>query len=415
MKTIPAGSGEKMQYLVHDFNDNTIRFVLAYPGLADEQTLCHAMRDVVMGSDVLHASFDPGAVRSVWHVHETLADGDFFQTVRTTGDPAQEALRWALRPVKPQCKCQLYCTLVLGKKTSAMALCISHLCVDGSDARYLLFKLTEAYREGSVSIKKGRRDPEQLYSRLSKRELRTLMRSPATGIQSPFPFPTPEPGEKRMAHVIIPADVMERAHRRAKALGATTNDLLIAACYAAYAAMPEVDAQAPMSVMSMMDLRRHCPSGDSEGLSNLSGTLPTAFPDGMPADFHALVTEIARQTKREKDNPQAGLTGLPLIHRAARTLPMPLLIKAAGRVYGSVGIGLTNLGNIDCSSLALDGLIPTAGWFGGPLKKKPHMQVSAASFDGACTLTVVGQYTRQDEEHIQAFLARMQNAIAAFA
>lgn len=415
MKTIPAGSGEKMQYLVHDQNDNTIRFVLAYPGLADEQKLCRAMRAVVMGADVLHASFDPGIVHATWHVHETLADSDFFQVVRTAGDPAQEALRWALRPVKPQGKCQLYCTLVLGEETSALAFCISHLCADGSDARYLLFKLIEAYREGSVSIKNGRRDPEQLYSRLSKRELRTLMHSPATGIQSPYPFATTEPGEKRMANLIIPADVMERAHRRAKALGATTNDLLLAACYAAYAAAPGVDAQAPMSIMSMMDLRRHCPNGDSEGLSNLSGTLPTALSDGMPKDFHALVTEIARQTKREKDNPQAGLTGLPLIHRAARSLPMPLLIKAAGRAYGSVGIGLTNLGPLNGCGLALDGLSPTAGWFGGPLKKKPHMQVSAASFDGACTLTVVGQYTRQDEEHIQAFLARMQDAIAAFA
>ena len=30
---IPAGAGEIMQYIVHPFNDNTLRFALAYPAL----------------------------------------------------------------------------------------------------------------------------------------------------------------------------------------------------------------------------------------------------------------------------------------------------------------------------------------------------------------------------------------------
>ena len=73
----------------------------------------------------------------------------------------------------------------------------------------------------------------------------------------------------------IPADVMAAARRRAKAAGATVNDLLLTALYEAYAAMPGVDADAPMSVMSMIDLRRHCSDGESEGLGNMSGTFPT--------------------------------------------------------------------------------------------------------------------------------------------
>ena len=30
-----AGAGEKTQYIVHEFNDNTIRFVLRYPGIVE--------------------------------------------------------------------------------------------------------------------------------------------------------------------------------------------------------------------------------------------------------------------------------------------------------------------------------------------------------------------------------------------
>ena len=46
-KIRPAGGGERAQYLLRDYNDNTIRFVLHYPGLVDPDVLRKA---VVNGS-----------------------------------------------------------------------------------------------------------------------------------------------------------------------------------------------------------------------------------------------------------------------------------------------------------------------------------------------------------------------------
>lgn len=422
MSTFPAGTGEKMQYLVHECNDNTMRFILRYPGRIDADILRRAVHAVVMSVDVLHASFDPGVLRACWHCHDKLDEQDYFCLIPHADDPAEEAIRQSLLPVLPQGNAQLHCCLVQGDIVSAVAIRMSHLCMDGSDARYLLGKLAEAYalirKSGSAEglhIKNGSRAPEQLYQSMSKEEMRSLLKSPATGIKSPYPYPTEEAGTPQMVHRTIPSGVMDAARRRAKAGGATANDLLLSACYHAYAHTPGVDASAPLSVMSMMDLRRHCPTGDSEGLSNLSGALPTALPNGLPEDFEALLADIAQQTQHEKNDPHAGLVGIPLIHKATRTAPLRLLTRMAGGIYGSVGIGLTNLGNIRCEALALDGLTPTDGWFGGPLKKKPHMQVSAASFDGACTLTVAGQYTQEDAQSLQDFLERMAQAVEAFA
>lgn len=78
-------------------------------------------------------------------------------------------------------------------------------------------------------------------------------------------------------------------------------------------------------------------------------------------------------------------------------------------------VGLTNLGNLNCESLALGGLIPTGGIFGGPLKKKPGMQVSIISFDGECVLACYGQYTAADAVHIQNTLDVMVQEITAYA
>ena len=41
-RSVPAGTGEVMQYLVHDYNDNTIRFLLHYPVRLDPAALCAA-------------------------------------------------------------------------------------------------------------------------------------------------------------------------------------------------------------------------------------------------------------------------------------------------------------------------------------------------------------------------------------
>lgn len=422
METFPAATGEKMQYLVHDHNDTTLRFVLAYPGLIDAEILCRAVKAVVMSVDILHASFRPGLLRACWHCHSAIEDGDCFELIHTTGDPVQKAHALALQPVLPESQSQLHCSLVQSESTSALTVTMSHLCVDGSDARYLLGKLAEAYQlirktgcTDTLHIKNGDRSPELLYRSLDREAMRGLMKNPATGIKSPWPYATQAAGEPHMVHRTIPAQAMETARKRAKSAGATANDLLLAACYHAYAATPGVDARAPLSVMSMMDLRRHCPNGQSDGLSNLSGALPTSLPQGMPDDFDTLLAILADQTQREKNDPCAGLTGMPLIHKAVRTVPLRMLVKIAGGIYGSVGIGLTNLGNIRCDTLMLDGLIPTAGWFGGPLKKKPHMQISAASFDGACALAVIGQYTQQDAQALQDFLERMAQAVEAYA
>ena len=170
-----------------------------------------------------------------------------------------------------------------------------------------------------------------------------------------------------------------------------------------------------MSIMSMIDLRRHCRGGESEGLCNMSGTLPTILPQGIGTSFPATLSQIAQQTRAAKENPLAGLMGLPILHGVSKALPMGLLLASAGRIYGSMSLGLTNLGRLSGSNLKMGGMSPEKGLCGGPLKKKPGMQVSALSFDGTLTLCVWGEYTQPDKELIQSMLNRMALEITAYA
>lgn len=419
---IRAGTGEKMQYLVHEYNDNTIRFVLRYPAPLHADVLCRATRAVAESVDVLHASFVPGRMLAHWQIHDALADSDFFTALSVSGDPYDAALEEALLPVLPDARAQLHCTLFTGENACAIALRVSHLCADGADSKYLLGKLAEAYNSIAVhgdlrsfSVKNGSRAPEQVYQSLTRAQYRSLLRSPLSGIKTIYRFPSSEPGEKRITVRRLSAELMTQVHAHAKECGATLNDVLLAAAYRAYAALPQVDAHAPMSIMSMMDLRRHCPCGDSAGLANITGSLPTALSEGVTGDFQTTLAQITTQTHALKSDPLAGLTGMPLLHMAVRRTPFKLLLGVVSRVYSSMSMGMTNLGSLDSNVLTLEGTAPDLALMSGPLKKKPALQICVSSFYGECTLSVIGQYSAQDALAIADLLARLEAEMKSFA
>ena len=420
-KKIMAGAGEKFQSLGLEFNDSTIRFVLRYPGIIDPDILSAATRTIIQQVDILHGSFYNDAISAYWEIHEEYSESSYFQYIRTEGDPFVTAQSISLLPVCFDSKCQLRVCLVQNDTESVVAVNISHLCVDGGDGKYLLNKLAESYRlfaDGSdegLAVKNGQRAPEQIYQGLSLKEMASLIKMPGSDVKSEFRFVNDLPGRNRMVRVVIPAETMAAARKKAKTIGATANDILLTAVYRAYAELSYVDDNGPMSVMSMMDLRRHCADGESDGLSNMSGTFPTKLMEGVQGDFSHTLEQVAEQTRQMKEDPLAGMDSMPLIHGAVRTIPMKLLLMVAGKFYGSMALGLTNLGNMDCKALAMGEIIPTEGLFGGPLKKKPAMQISAASFDGSCSLCIVGQYTSEDAVMLQAFLDHMEEEITAYA
>lgn len=145
-KTISAGVGERLQYIAHRYNDNTIRFVLSYPGFLDPDTLCAAARAVIGSVDVLHASYAAKGRRSYWRVCTDYRISDFFALAECEGDPMKVAGSIALQPIEHTGSCQMQVTLINGSDGCAVVVRISHLVVDGSDGKYLLNKLAESYR-----------------------------------------------------------------------------------------------------------------------------------------------------------------------------------------------------------------------------------------------------------------------------
>ena len=162
------------------------------------------------------------------------------------------------------------------------------------------------------------------------------------------------------------------------------------------------------------NLRFHCNNNESSGLCNLTGPMSTELKQGADKGFEEILAEIVKQTKKEKENPIAGLHGMPLLHECTKKLPFPLLLKVAPKVYGNFSIGMTNLGNLESAELALPGCVTKHCIFAGPLKKKPGMQIAAVGMDGEVTLSCIGEFGNADAEKISRMLNMMEQILQDF-
>lgn len=194
-----AGEGEKAQYLVHEKNDNTVRFALHYPHRLSAELLERATGAVVRGIDILHASFEAKALEGVWVVHEDVAAEDYFTLLETKEDTMAVADHVLIKPVLFDEKAQMHCTLIQGEADSVLVLRISHLCVDGGDGKYLLGKLVEAYnllaQEGNakrLELKNGSRSVFQIYKGLPLKERIAAVKPTMPTENTVFPFPEEE-------------------------------------------------------------------------------------------------------------------------------------------------------------------------------------------------------------------------------
>lgn len=417
-KKIYAGEAEKAQYLVHEQNDTTVRFAVRYPGKISPEFMEEAVKTVVLGIDVLHASFKPRAVEAVWVVHEEVAPEDYFALVETTEDVMAVAEKILVKPVLPEDNAQPHGTLIQGAEDCVLVVRISHYVADGGDGKYLLEKLVEAYNliaeernTEKLALKNGSRSVFQVYKGLSFKEFTSAIKPTMSTEKTVFPFPEEDSGYPQMVRKTLDNTLMQEIKVYRKKKNVTINDILLTAYSRAYVRLPGVDVRRPVNIMSMVDLRL-CKGGDSEGISNMAGSMSTVVQMEEGESFEETLKKIAEQTQRQKDNPVAALNGMPIIQSVVKHTPIALAEKIADKAYGeNMPVGLTNMGNFPVFALTLEGVPPIELIFGGPVKKKNGMQISASGLDGIVTLCCLGEYGDKDAEQIALFLKYMEKEL----
>lgn len=418
----PAYLSEKAQYLAREQNDCTIRYALCYSGHIHSDLLFQATKELIGRIDILHASFQAANYSAKWVVNTDYDVKDAFHHYHVPNEDIQETVDKALlHTIQFEGKLQMHVSLVSNEKESAIVLSVGHMCADGKDALYLFEKLIELYNcllEGkdtqSVVLKNGTRSPEQCCKDLTLKNRIDLYSKPSSNHKTEYVYADKTGGNPRVLYHTISSDVMTKVRMKGKEYRASVNDLLLAAFYRATAWRLGIAEGQGMGIQSMMDLRRRMPNGDSLGVCNLSGSLPTELENGVYGDFAETLQEIVEQTTKVKNDPLAGLYDFPMMSGIFRIFSFSMIQKLGGKVYGTATMGMTNLGALQADKYVVGGLKPQKAIFAAPLKQKPAFQLAIIGLNGDVCISSAGTCTEKDVQAIRELLERVQFELEEF-
>lgn len=413
---------DKMQYLFRNYYDRTMHAVYRYRGRLDVEALKAAYMSVLSGIDVLHSTFAKNPIRPYWEVNEDYTTDDFF-TFAETDDVAGALDRFVTSEVSPFGKVQFRAALIRGADEDVWAVICNHMCFDGSDLRYFNMKVAESYSkyltsgDPSVEIKAGTRSADQVYSKMSeedKKHALSLYKNVST-VENRIVFPFGEDDETLRSRLILrkfPANDFLKMKARGKAMGATVNDIIVAAYFRALFDTVDTGGKT-LTVPCMYDLRRYV-GGASEGLTNMIGFMPCSL-NAVGKDMDETVELVKAALKPAKEDRFTGLYSLPLLKLAYKVFPHVLAEFAIKLGYTNPYIGMSNIGLINPVEFRLGDYEPYDAFYSGAIKFKPYMQLALTTFRNEITFSIGVRVTDKEQLVFENFLKKVTDELYSFA
>jgi NRPS condensation-like uncharacterized protein len=220
-----------------------------------------------------------------------------------------------------------------------------------------------------------------------------------------LPF-TKKSGKERNILIFkkIDADIFNSAAAKGKKLGATANDVLVAAYIRSAYKLIGCDKNEKMCISCAVDLRRHMKNPDRIGYTNHTTFMPCTV-KGMGDTMADTVKAVAECNRENKKDPFLGLHGLPLLNFAYKAMTYIQAEPTVRLFYANANLALSNVGRVDKKLFSLGGNEPTDAFVAGGAKVKPCAAVNALTLDGRLTLSMTIQGTEEDRKMVEEFLS----------
>ena len=404
--------GDQTQYLAREYNDNTMRFIIKYPGKLNADLLNKAIKILVQRVEILHSSFQANAFGTKWIVNKTYSEEKLVIVKNIEEDVWEAAKTASLQAIDYTEETQLQCILFQNEAESVLVLLVGHMCCDGRDAVYLMKKLIELYNQllvgestEQVKIKSGSRSIEQCYdgdNEMLGFDMDKIKKEKSAEVKSSYRFLDDGEGEACLVMRRLSSDAIAKCRKLVE--HATVNDVILSAYYRTYVKQMKLSNDTPVGIASMMDLRRYITGGDSAGVTNLSGPISTSLACGIGDSFKHTLSTVVEQMNTLKNDNKAGMDFTLAIRKCYKIIPFPIIVAAGKKIYSNMSIGLTNIGNLKSEDLKMGEATPEDFCFAGPLKKKPALQISASGLDGEVRLCIASECTMEDKKQLEELL-----------
>ena len=418
VKRLNAELWDKMHYLFRDFNDRMVHVELHYDFEIDIETLKTVIICFLEKAPVLHSSFTDNKLRTYWKVNDYSID-----EVLTVARPEnlQEAIDdFLTQYIPPEDKLQIRFAVFYYEGKSVLLVVENHMCMDGGDLKYFMKALCKNYNDyaenkiSPIDLKSGSRSYEKVYEDFSQTEQKmanNLYKNVCAKDDHKFPL-TPDNIKDRsfIAKRKIDAERFSALRKSGKQLGATVNDMLIAAYFYSLYELAGYPREDSVTISCAIDLRRHMKDAGETGITNQTAFMQCNIPR-LGDDIFQTLEYTKKSVERFKNDKFMGLYGLPLLKLGYSIMPQAASEQVIKIGYSNPLLAMSNIGILEADKLALSGHEPFDGFMTGAVKYKPYVLLSATSLNGVLTLSMCVRGNEDDKQTVEKFFDLMDKNI----
>lgn len=183
--------------------------------------------------------------------------------------------------------------------------------------------------------------------------------------------------------VTLNADAMKAIQAKAKRMGATLNDVFLAAYARAVASEWNVNQ---VLLPCPANLRCWRPMPDALTVANMTGMYRLAVELGPQHQLSEVLQQVQIEMVLQKTRRRC-FSGISFLHRVSPYTPVVLLEYLCRKFYHILPLSYTNFGVIDTERLHLKNCVIEKCFLSGTYRTAPDFQLSVSTFQGVCTLS----------------------------
>lgn len=414
-KKLRAEMYDKVNYMCRRYMDRIARFELDYDFIPDIDALKNVIICFFEFAPVFHSRFIDNHIAPYWKVSDYHIDDTFLH--REVEDLQAAADEFLLQDIDISSNVQIKFALLTCNGKSKLCLCWNHMCMDGGDLKHSLSDIIENYNEYTqngvlpLNFRSGTRAYERVYDEFDKediKEAKKLFSNVSAHDKHALPLSQTENSDKKMiVRKKISKDIFEPARKKAKALGATVNDVISAAYIRAFYKLSECNPNEQVGISCAVDLRRYIKNIDNTGYTNHTTFMPCVV-ECMGKTMLDTLKSAAASTANAKKDKFMGLHGLPLLNLGYSTMVYAQAELIVGAFYNNANLAVSNVGKIEPEWFALNGNAPTGVAVAGAAKKKPCAMMTALSYNGDLSISICTRGNENDKNLLLKFFDEIE-------
>lgn len=402
---------DQMHLIFQQYNDHQLHGVLYLDGHLDLGCLKKAVLFTMRQLPELSSRYVEGRLRPYWE--QIRPEADEIITCENSRSESLAVQAFLTGQIDTFSGPQLKLQIVRGEMNDTLCILMNHMICDGAGFKAYLYMLAEAYTNirrdpAFVPVDKpgGSRSTKQVVRQIGiKDRIRALSMpdcQPSKTEQLSFPLS----GEVGASPFILTYKLesvrFKKLRQYGNKVGATVNDLVLAAFIRAFCTMCNIQDGTPVTVPCVMDLRRYLPDKQADGICNLTSTIlcNTVYQTGE--SFGETVEKVKQAMDRQKSQ-LPGVKGLMQLDLVFSLFPYRVAKKLIGSYFVNPLICLSNIGIIDDSKLIFDSLRVKDAFITGAIKSYPYFLLALSSFRDTVTFTVCLNGADKDRRQVEEF------------